>query len=231
MTRYPEKIIMPTNDRSSAEYQRNVSDFVRREGIYCVSTLVSEALGKGEDAPEYDELLCLVEPEPDWQEAAEDHGWTITNDADGNFYGIEADQFESVVFTVNANLPTPSYFWYEALDSSNDRRGPFTGRAEAEQDVLCELGVFLSASDETDAYRELCEDQGIDGDGYRREVYEHWIVSGWLADRLGERGEVVGEWCGLTIWGRCTTGQAISMDGVICSIYDELHSSTTGKEG
>lgn len=50
------------------------------------------------------------------------------------------------------------------------------------------------------------------------EVYEHWIVSSWLAGKLREQGESVGELFGLTIWGRTTTGQAISMDSVIQQI-------------
>jgi hypothetical protein len=55
-----------------------------------------------------------------------------------------------------------------------------------------------------------------------REAYEHWIVSDWLADKLEERGEmIVRDFLGLTIWGRCTSGQAILLDGVICDIYDK----------
>lgn len=55
------------------------------------------------------------------------------------------------------------------------------------------------------------------------ECYEHWIVSEWLAGKLETKGEIViRDICGLTIWGRTTTGQAISMDHVIQQIYNEL---------
>lgn len=55
------------------------------------------------------------------------------------------------------------------------------------------------------------------------EVFEHWIVSDWLADKLIAKGEtVVKDFHGLTIWGRCCTGQAILLDGVIREIYLEL---------
>lgn len=58
----------------------------------------------------------------------------------------------------------------------------------------------------------------------RHEIYEHWIVSEWLAAQLEQRGEVIErDFYGLTLWGRACTGQAILLDGVICSIYDELH--------
>ncbi len=54
------------------------------------------------------------------------------------------------------------------------------------------------------------------------EALEHWIVSGWLAEQLEKRGEMVGrDIFGLTVWGRRTSGQAILIDGVICDIFDE----------
>jgi len=57
------------------------------------------------------------------------------------------------------------------------------------------------------------------------EVLEHWIVSDWLAHELKERGETVGEFAGLTIWGRCTTGQSIALDHGIQEIAVELWSN------
>lgn len=69
---------------------------------------------------------------------------------------------------------------------------------------------------------EWARDQGIDPD--YPEAYEHWIVSGWLASRLKEKGEMVGEIFNLTIWGRTTTGQAILLDSVIQEIAEESRS-------
>ncbi len=78
-----------------------------------------------------------------------------------------------------------------------------------------------------DAWRAAFADLGTDqpaGD----EVYEHWIVSDWLAEQLRARGEAVSnDISGLVVWGRTTTGQAISMDSVIRDITRALH---TGKE-
>ncbi len=60
-------------------------------------------------------------------------------------------------------------------------------------------------------------------DDYRSEVFEHWIVSSWLAKKLQEHGEtVVEDFYGLTIWARSTTNQAIYCDYVIQEIYKEL---------
>lgn len=54
------------------------------------------------------------------------------------------------------------------------------------------------------------------------EVFEWWAVSDWFGEKLKEKGEVIIDtvW-GKTYWGRCTTGQAICLDGVIFDIaYD-----------
>ena len=56
------------------------------------------------------------------------------------------------------------------------------------------------------------------------EALEHWIVSDWLADRLEEKGEMIlKDFLGLTIWGRTTSGQAISIDNVIEEIVIDMN--------
>jgi hypothetical protein len=55
-----------------------------------------------------------------------------------------------------------------------------------------------------------------------QEIYEWWVVSDWLVIMLRKAGEPIlnndyGTW-----WGRCSTGQAILLDGVIEAIYDEV---------
>lgn len=76
---------------------------------------------------------------------------------------------------------------------------------------------------ELEAWRDAFDSLGFDQpDG--REIYEHWLVTDWFAEKLSERGEsVVRDFAGLTIWGRSTTGQAISMDSVIRAIVRDLH--------
>ena len=66
------------------------------------------------------------------------------------------------------------------------------------------------------------DDRGWDINEHRSEVFEHWIVSSWLALRLIEQGETVVECYGLTIWCRTTTGQAIYADYVIQTIYQAI---------
>lgn len=55
-----------------------------------------------------------------------------------------------------------------------------------------------------------------------QEIYEWWVVSDWLSILLRKLGEPMlnneyGTW-----WGRCATGQAVYLDGVINKIYDEV---------
>lgn len=54
------------------------------------------------------------------------------------------------------------------------------------------------------------------------DVYEYWAVSSWLAHKLEVQGEIVeNDFYGLCVWGRTTTGQAISMDYVIREILNQ----------
>jgi hypothetical protein len=58
---------------------------------------------------------------------------------------------------------------------------------------------------------------------YERDVYEHWVVSEWLAQRLECKGEKVDhDFAGLCVWARTTTGQAIRLDDVILRIHAKL---------
>lgn len=79
-------------------------------------------------------------------------------------------------------------------------------------------------SDVYDTYEEACEaaviELNLDYDYV--EAYEHWIVSKWFAEKLAAHGEMVGDVLGLTVWGRCATGQPISMDGVIFEIAKDM---------
>ena len=81
--------------------------------------------------------------------------------------------------------------------------------------------TYLHHLKQQEILREFCDANHVAPD--QNEIYEHWIVSEWLANRLEERGEVVErDFYGLTIWSRACTGQAILLDNVICFIYDKV---------
>jgi hypothetical protein len=72
--------------------------------------------------------------------------------------------------------------------------------------------------------QDACEHRHVDP--YQRDVFEHWIVSDWLADKLAEKGEKVDkDFAGLTVWARTTTGQGIASDWVIEQIVADLNKS------
>lgn len=81
--------------------------------------------------------------------------------------------------------------------------------------------VTLYAASVDEAWQDACEHDNLEP--YQREVFEHWIVSSWLANKLEAHGEKVDrDFAGLTVWARTTTGQAISMDSVIERIHAGL---------
>ena len=70
-------------------------------------------------------------------------------------------------------------------------------------------------------YTEIGQHFNLDPDCY--EVYEHWTIpEGCTARELKDEGQVVFEFGGMTIWGRMTTGQCISIDGVVRRIVSNL---------
>lgn len=68
---------------------------------------------------------------------------------------------------------------------------------------------------------ELCDEQGLEP--YEWEVFEHWAVTSWFAEKLAAAGEKVDtDFAGMCVWARTTSGQGIASDGVIERIYAEL---------
>ena len=57
--------------------------------------------------------------------------------------------------------------------------------------------------------------------GYYPEIMEYWAVDEWLANKLENKEEIIFEMLDFRVWGRQTTGQAISLDYVIQKIAEE----------
>lgn len=122
------------------------------------------------------------------------------------------------------DLAAPVEDWREAarqegFDHGGDNGGFWFNKAE--------FGTWKAAasSDDASTYdsaQEACEANDIEP--YRWDVYEHWAVSPWLAEKLIEQGERVDtDFAGLNVWARTTTGQAIRADAVIERIYAAAH--------
>jgi hypothetical protein len=75
-----------------------------------------------------------------------------------------------------------------------------------------------------DSAEALCTDNDIEP--YEWEVFEHWAITPWLADKLEEKGERVDkDFAGMCVWARTCSGQGIAQDGVIQTIFAEMMSA------
>ena len=76
---------------------------------------------------------------------------------------------------------------------------------------------------DSDDWQELCDQEGIDVDDYIPEIFEHWIITDFLANRLEAKGErVLRDFFGMTVWCRSCTGQSILLDMVIGAIAHDM---------
>lgn len=125
----------------------------------------------------------------------------------GKLWGLEA------MLEQAGNLASPIEDWEEAAREA--------GWQPAEGGGFENTDTHETEGD-TDDWQTLCEAWNIDPQA--TEVYEHWAVTDWFADKLEAAGEKVDkDFAGLAIWARTTTGQAIYADAVIERIYAETH--------
>jgi len=127
---------------------------------------------------------------------------------------MQSDYFDhDDIYNLNRNVD-----WRSAVMDHSDYL------SEKDGVILLALGEGCE-EDETEeftSWEEAADELGIAIEDAEREVFEHWIVTSWFAKRLEEKGETVGELFDFCIWGRCTTGQAISMDPVISEIASDM---------
>jgi len=121
------------------------------------------------------------------------------------------DDYEEPVFEHVRNLDRESVTAY--LEN--------WGFACSDDEPIEDLRTAMISQIAETSNQDYCEHNNLEP--HQVEIYEHWIVSKYLAERLAEKGEKVDmDFEGLIIWGRPTSGQAISIDYVICKIYDEM---------
>ena len=201
---------------------------VKNEVFYCVSSLVSTLSNLAQNASQTtlrDECLDWEEdilPLLEWVDYEEALRQYVMDDAD-------LDDLESLVEECG--------YWDNLVDESGyttylsefdptpekDEADEFSEWINAEQGRESKfreaVADFVLANGDAE---ELCGQFDVCTDDFRGDIYEHWLVSDWLAWKLKGKGETVGELCGLTLWGRGTTGQSISLDRVIQNLAIEL---------
>ena len=171
--------------------------------------------------------------EPDKLQAVRDNNFDICEDEDGNFYWYAQDEPQPF-----GDEPPNNYVVREIKVMELEEEGLEPGdegwywgfvTADLEDEHQCDSrqqAVTACWADdapeafdfEEDAVDDCIDQNGIDLDEHRPEVYEHWVVSNWFGRKLEERGQPVFDIMGDTVWGRTCTGQAIALDSVVFDI-------------
>lgn len=162
-----------------------------------------------------DELESLIEENGYWSDFVDE----LRNDGKlADIHAHEDTEEDTVVWYLGDSLTDASSSGHTYEDEEDAIRGALEAAIENVREKAVEHVQALT----DDEQRELCDSLRIDADEYRAEVYEHWIVTDWLACKLRERSNKVIEIYGLDIWCRCCTGQAICLDNVIQNIAMDL---------
>jgi hypothetical protein len=209
-------------DNLSRKRQELAGKLVEREVMCCVSQLISAlqgpvAEGHIEDLDQDDLMaVCLKD---DWETPGT---YFIEQDADLDQLEQIADHFGNWDEIIN-DLGYGIYV--DTLDEQEQDHDEFPEWLKGQDDCHTKEESFTHALRR--AVVELVDDWSwvgwnLDLDAETREAYEHWVVSGWLGDKLTAHGEMVGDVLGLNVWGRCTSGQSICIDYVIEQITAEV---------
>ena len=187
-------------ESDSRANQRVCADLVQRNIKFCCSMLV-DSLVKASSSDTLGALdiqfedLAQVLSQPDYEQAVLE--W-IEDDASIDDL-VEAELIE------------------KQKDDEDDVQ------IENAEDTLCKVAARNARELTADQLRVLYNDHDIARTSSTNDIeaLEHWIVDSSFGRKLGEFGEMVSsdifpdDW---TVWGRTTSGQAISMDYVIAQI-------------
>lgn len=129
--------------------------------------------------------------------------------------GIDWEDVRAVCVQDDWKTPVTEYLQGADSETVADVAEYMDVEPDPELPDLCT--ALIAHLEDTDGWQEVADYCRLDAD--MNEAFEHWIVSGWMARELADMGEMVTYGLlGLTIWGRCTTGQSMSMDHVILTI-------------
>lgn len=175
---------------NSAENQRIRSAFVHRNIIACFSSIVGHFAQNSEACCDGVDYDDILNlcSGQDFQTPGEDAVDAFSRDEMIDFLNDETD--------------------VDLEPIEQDDEDAVYSQTDDELRALCHANI----SD----WQEFCNNHEIEP--HDLDVYEHWAVDNWMAARLKEHGEIVGDFFDFKVWGRCCTGQAIQLDSVIGSI-------------
>ncbi len=90
---------------------------------------------------------------------------------------------------------------------------PTVQRIAAEEVFTLANGIVEHFQRCDDTFWDEVENLFPEDDGDALEVYQWFIVSGWLFDKLGQIGAVRVEFAGAYFWGRTEYGNSLEYDG------------------
>lgn len=192
-------------------FQRACGLWVERNIGQCVSSLMYNVGRNLEECSrifdfDYDEALGWFQRE-DYSEVVSD----FIDDADLDDLETIADMvgdWEGSVYSVLGMSPEE----YAAEETSEE------DQTEDLKALRTKVKALITNDSE---YAEIGRHFNLDPD--YDEVYEHWIVtSSWAAEDLRAYGQIVFEFGGMTIFGRCTTGQSLLLDGFVRRLMRDL---------
>jgi len=212
---------------NSTENQEIKRKFVNNEVIYNCNELISY-LQQKEDHDYIDEVM-QVSSAPDYENAAIDYLHNMENSdlynlldeylllSDSKLDNKYINKDESIEVIKNDKYMVKDYY-NSVIDVLNKN-----SLLDDDQDAL-NRELILKDIEESKYFNheEFRNEHNVDYD--YKEAYEFYVVSDYLARKLQERGEMISfDIMGFTVWGRCTSGQAILLDSVISEIcYDDL---------
>lgn len=223
--------------KDSSAFQEACGKLVRANVEQCLSNLMCSVGSNIEDCArifdyDYDTMQGWFES-TDYEEPAREAGW---DEIDGEIVkragvlveypahkhgGPNDFDYWDVIHEASTAQTVDERFelGIDFADVDDDDEAVWAALTEEQKKEL--IAEYREANQESaDSWEDACNTDDLEPN--TSEVYEHWAVSSWLGHQLEQRGEVVFEFCGMTVWGRCCSGQSIKLDSVIEDIAKDM---------
>lgn len=179
-------------DYNTPENNRIIGKLVEREVYYCQSCLVDELLKQDEDMELHEQITNL-------------YNYTVDL-SDGEFIGNEGAKQR----VVDARQLSIDHIEEEIEDTIEDE----------DKDHPAEPSVTRLERQLKTLERDI--DELRQAESEPQEIFEWWLVSDYLANKLEALGHPILREHSCTWWGRCTTGQQISADYALGKIAEDM---------
>jgi len=207
-----------------SRFQRVCGAYVRHHIGPCVSSLMYDVGQNLEDCSrifdfDYDEAINWFQV-PDYETAVDyfiDSADLDDLETIADMVGDWSDVIDDIPKAYEESAGAG--FTIESLGLRGDDE--YDLNQEALEASIKEIRAKVKAMISNQSYQEISEHFNLEPD--YNEALEFWVLNeGYFMNELQARGEIVFEFCNLRIWGRTTSGQAISIDGVIRRMVRDL---------